>query len=63
MSSTGSGASYPVIAATGDIARDPGSSAYERRRGTASECQELATSRLLVAGRYAAVLVLGDEQY
>jgi hypothetical protein len=56
-------AGYQVIAAAGDIACDPVSAAYDGGRGTSGECRELATSRLLVRGHYAAVLALGDEQY
>lgn len=53
----------PVIAAAGDIACDPTTAAFANGRGTATECRERATSDLLVAGRYAAVLALGDDQY
>jgi hypothetical protein len=64
MRGTGAmGSGYPVIAAAGDIACDPASSAYESGRGTATECRQLATSRLLVGRPYAAVLTLGDNQY
>ena len=64
MRGTGAaGSGYPVIAAAGDIACDPSSSDYDRGRGTTSECRELATAGLLTAGRYGAVLTLGDNQY
>lgn len=65
LSSSGgrAGSSFPVIAAAGDIACDPSSASYDGGRGTASECRQLATARFLVAGRYAAVLTLGDDQY
>ncbi|MEX1008308.1 MAG: Calx-beta domain-containing protein [Acidimicrobiia bacterium] len=53
----------PVIAAAGDIACDPTSSAYNGGQGTATECRQLATSDLLVNGTDAAVLLLGDNQY
>lgn len=45
------------IAAAGDIACPPGSAV------ATSSCHQLATSNLLVAGNYAAVLPLGDVQY
>jgi hypothetical protein len=54
---------HPVIAAAGDIACDPGSSSYSGGHGTATACRQLATSRLLIARRYTAVLTLGDNQY
>jgi hypothetical protein len=55
--------SDPVIAAAGDIACDPASPDYDHGAGTGAGCQMLATSRLLVGGRFAAVLPLGDLQY
>jgi len=57
------GARYPVIAAAGDIACDPFDGSFNHGRGTAGMCRQLATSNLLLKGRYAAVLTLGDNQY
>jgi calcineurin-like phosphoesterase family protein len=54
---------YPVIAAAGDIACDPSDSSFDEGLGTGSECTQRATSDLLLQGRYAAVLTLGDNQY
>ena len=54
---------FPVIAAAGDIACDPSDGAFNHGRGTASACRQLATSKLLLADRYSAVLTLGDNQY
>jgi acid phosphatase type 7 len=51
------------LAAAGDIACDPRSSVFNRGRGRGLACRQLATSNLLVGGRYAAVLALGDLQY
>jgi 3',5'-cyclic AMP phosphodiesterase CpdA len=51
------------IAAAGDIACDPESSAFAEGRGSASTCRQLATSDLLVGEGYSAVLALGDIQY
>jgi hypothetical protein len=55
----------PVIAAAGDIACDPRSPSFHAGAGSPSgkNCQERATSDLLVGGDLAAVLTLGDEQY
>jgi YD repeat-containing protein len=53
----------PVIAAAGDIACDPGSSAYNSGLGTSSECRQKPTSDLLVGAGLAGVLTLGDNQY
>ena len=53
----------PRIAAAGDIACDPESSAFADGRGSGSSCRQLATSGLLVGGGYNAVLALGDIQY
>jgi hypothetical protein len=47
----------PVVAAAGDVACAPPATR------TATKCHHLATSDLLVAGGYAAVLPLGDLQY
>jgi hypothetical protein len=52
-----------VIAAAGDIACDPFDGSYDHGKGTASACRQLATSSLLLKGRYTAVLTLGDNQY
>lgn len=51
------------IAAAGDIACDPESSAFAEGRGSGSTCRHLATSDLLVGEGYSAVLALGDLQY
>jgi len=51
------------IAAAGDIACDPESSAFAEGRGSGSTCRQLATSDLLVGEGYSAVLALGDIQY
>jgi hypothetical protein len=53
----------PVIAAAGDIACSPSMPAYNGGAGTADQCQMRATSDLLVAGGFTAVLALGDLQY
>jgi chitodextrinase len=53
----------PVIAAGGDIACDPASTAYNGGNGTSSACRQKYTSDLLVSGGLAAVLPLGDNQY
>ncbi len=53
----------PVIAAAGDIACDPGSSAFNGGLGTSSSCRQLYTSNLLVNAGLTAVLDLGDNQY
>ncbi len=51
------------IAAAGDIACAPTSSSFHDGEGSGRECRQMATSDLLVEGRYAAVLALGDVQY
>ena len=53
----------PVIAAAGDIACDPTASGYNGGLGSGKKCMQKATSDLLVAGAFDAVLALGDEQY
>ncbi len=53
----------PVIAAAGDIACDPTASGYNGGLGSGKKCMQEATSDLLVAGAFDAVLALGDEQY
>ena len=53
----------PVIAAAGDIACDPTAGGYNGGLGTGNKCKQMATSDLLVAGGFDAVLALGDEQY
>jgi hypothetical protein len=53
----------PRIAAAGDIACDPASAAYQGGAGIGGACRQRATSDLLVAGGYGAVLALGDLQY
>jgi hypothetical protein len=51
------------VAAAGDIACDPTSSAFNGGAGTATECQQTAVSDAILAGAYNAVLPLGDLQY
>lgn len=51
------------VAAAGDIACDPAHPDFAGGSGSADECQQQATSDLLVEAGYAAVLVLGDIQY
>jgi 3',5'-cyclic AMP phosphodiesterase CpdA len=53
----------PVIAAAGDIACDPSSPEFNGGLGTPIECQQVATSNLLLGGDLSAVLALGDLQY
>ncbi len=53
----------PVIAAAGDIACDPASSAFNNGNGTSSACRQLYTSNLLVNAGLSAVIDLGDNQY
>jgi acid phosphatase type 7 len=53
----------PVIAAAGDIACDPTDPGYNGGLGTATRCQQKATSDLLVNTGLSGVLTLGDEQY
>jgi hypothetical protein len=53
----------PVIAAAGDIACDPADSHFNGGNGTATSCDQKATSNLLVGHGYSAVLSLGDNQY
>ena len=57
------GGTDPVIAAAGDIACDPNDSSFNGGAGSATTCKMRATSDLLLAGGYTAVLALGDEQY
>ncbi len=57
------GAADPVIAAAGDIACSPTDPGYNGGSGTATRCQQRATSDLLVGAGLAAVLPLGDVQY
>jgi acid phosphatase type 7 len=56
---------FPVIAAAGDIACDPASKSFHGGAGSPSgrNCQERATSDLMVGANLAAVLTIGDEQY
>ena len=58
-----SGGTSPVIAIAGDIACANTDAAYNGGAGTSTACQQRATSDLLVNAGYAAVLVLGDNQY
>jgi hypothetical protein len=53
----------PRIAAAGDIACSPADPNFNNLRGTATACQMMATSDLLVGKGYAGVLALGDDQY
>jgi acid phosphatase type 7 len=53
----------PVIAAAGDIACDPTDANFKGGLGTGKKCKQMATSNLLTAGNFAAVLAVGDEQY
>jgi hypothetical protein len=53
----------PRIAAAGDVACDPASAAYQGGAGIGLACRQRATSDLLVAEKYRAVLALGDLQY
>src|SRR5918912_1725866 len=53
----------PVIAAAGDIACDPSDSGFNGGNGTATRCQQKATSNLVVGTGLSGVLTLGDEQY
>jgi chitodextrinase len=50
-----------TVAAAGDIACDPLSSAFNNGAGTASSCRQAATAKLLTGAD--AVLTLGDTQY
>ena len=52
-----------LVAAAGDIACDPGTSAYNGGLGTATACRQMYTSELLLDPRIDAVLPLGDLQY
>jgi acid phosphatase type 7 len=51
----------PVIAVSGDIACDP--TASNVSGASLSTCQQTRTSNQLLAGNYAAVLTVGDNQY
>jgi len=53
----------PVIAAAGDIACSPLDGGFNSGAGTSTRCRQRATSDLLVAGGFDAVLALGDNQY
>ncbi len=55
----------PIIAGAGDIACDPASKSFHAGVGSPSgkNCQERATSNLLVGADLSAVLTIGDEQY
>jgi hypothetical protein len=53
----------PVIAAAGDIACDPDQSTYNNGNGTSKQCQQKATSDLIMSDpSISAVLALGDAQ-
>lgn len=56
-------ASDPVIAAAGDIACDPATTAFHDGNGSSTACRQKYTSDLLVNAGLAAVLPLGDVQY
>ena len=58
-----SSGSSPTIATAGDIACANTDAAYNGGAGTSTACQQLATSNLLLNAGYAAVIVLGDNQY
>ncbi len=58
-----SAAGDPVIAAAGDIACDPSTTAFNNGLGTTNACRQKYTSDLLVSIAPAAVLDLGDNQY
>ena len=60
---TASQAAEPVVAAAGDIACDPTDLDYNGGLGKNGNCQQKATSDLLVAMNPAAVLAVGDNQY
>ena len=53
----------PMIAAAGDIACDPGDSAYNGGSGTGQLCRHRAVADVIARLAPAAVLPLGDEQY
>ena len=55
--------SDPVIAAAGDIACATTANGFNGGQGSATQCQQKATSDLLIGGGLAAVLPLGDLQY
>jgi hypothetical protein len=59
----GTVSAQPMLAAAGDIACDPADASYNGGNGTAAACHMKATSDLLVNSGYAAVMVLGDNQY
>ena len=58
-------AADPTIAAAGDYGCDPLDPHYNNLDGTpnGAECQQKATSNLLVNGHFSAVLALGDQHY
>jgi hypothetical protein len=55
--------SAPVVAAAGDIACDPLYPTFNKGNGTATECHEKATARLVEQIKPIKVLALGDIQY
>jgi acid phosphatase type 7 len=61
--SVAAAASDPVIAAAGDIACDPSTSAFNNGLGNSNGCRQKYTSNLLVNAGLSAVLDLGDNQY
>lgn len=63
LASSPAHAADPVIAAAGDIACDPADASWLGGAGTPTACRMRATSDLLVAGGFDAVLLLGDNQY
>jgi hypothetical protein len=58
-------AADPTIAAAGDYGCDPLAPDYHNLDGTLNggQCQQKATSNLLVNGNFGAVLALGDQHY
>lgn len=63
MPQEGSAVGDPVIAAVGDIACNPTSSAYRDGLGTATSCRHKYVADLLAGKDLAAFLALGDLQY
>ena len=65
VSATAVAAADPTIAAAGDYGCDPLAPDYHNLDGTLNggQCQQKATSNLLVNGNFGAVLALGDQHY
>lgn len=51
------------VAAAGDIACDPSNSNFNNGLGQNNACMQQATANLIDAGRFSAVIALGDNQY